>query len=45
MVTDTLSRKTKATLEGLIVGMERQLAELKEMGADLDINVRGELVA
>ena len=38
VVADALSRKTKATLEGLTVGRELQLAQLKELGADLDIN-------
>jgi hypothetical protein len=45
VVADALSRKNKATLGRLIVGKERHLAELKEMGADLDINAGGGLVA
>jgi hypothetical protein len=45
VVADALSSKNKATLGRLIVGKERQLAELKEMGADLDINAGGGLVA
>ena len=45
VVADALSRKTKATLDGLTVGKEQQLAELKEMGADLDINAGGGLLA
>jgi hypothetical protein len=45
MVVDALSRKNKATLGRLTVGKERQLVELKEMGADLDINAGGGLVA
>jgi hypothetical protein len=45
VVADALSRKNKATLGRLTMGKERQLAELKEMGADLDINARGGLVA
>ena len=45
VVADALSHKNKATLGRLTVGKEQQLAELKEMGADLDINVGGGLVA
>ena len=45
VVADALSRKNKATLEGLTVGKEQQLAELKKMGAKLDVNTRGGLVA
>ena len=45
VVADALSRKTKATLEGLTVGRERQLAGLKGLGVDLDINPGGGLVA
>jgi hypothetical protein len=45
MVADALIRKNKATLGRLTVGKERQLAELKEMGADLGINAGGGLVA
>jgi len=45
VVADALSRKNKATLGRLTVGKERQLTELKEMGADLGINVGGGLVA
>ena len=33
MVADALSQKNKITLEELTVGKERQLAELKKMGA------------
>ena len=45
MVVDALSRKNKATLGRVIVGKERQLAELKEMGTELHINAGGGLVA
>jgi len=45
VVANALSRKNKATLGRLTVGKERQLAELKEMGANLDINAGGGLVA
>ena len=45
VVADALSRKNKATLGRLTVGKERQLAELKEMGADLRINAGGGLLA
>ena len=45
VVADALSRKNKASLGRLIVGKERQLVELKEMGAYLGINARGGLVA
>ncbi|XP_073267141.1 uncharacterized protein [Populus alba] len=45
VVADALSRKNKATLGRLTVGKERHLEELKEMGADLDINDGGRLVA
>ena len=34
VVADAFSRKNKATLEGVTVGEERQLAELKKMGAN-----------
>jgi hypothetical protein len=37
--------KIKATLGRLTVGKDRQLAELKEMGADLGINTGGGLLA
>jgi hypothetical protein len=45
MVADALSRKNKATLGRLTVRKDQQLAELKEMSADLGINAGGELVA
>ena len=45
MVANALSHKNKATLGRLAVGKKRQLAELKEMGADLGINAGGGLVA
>jgi hypothetical protein len=45
VVADALSRKNKATLGRLTVGKERQLTELKEMDADLGINIGGGLVA
>jgi hypothetical protein len=45
VVADALSRKNKATLGRLTVGKECQLAELKEMGANLGINAGGGLVA
>jgi len=45
VVADALSCKKKPTLGRLTVGKERQLVELKEMGADLDINAGGGLVA
>ncbi|KAL9363709.1 hypothetical protein Peur_041582 [Populus x canadensis] len=41
VVADALSRKNKASLGSLTVGKERQLAELKELGADLGIDARG----
>jgi len=44
-VADALNRKNKATLGRLTVGKERQLVELKEMGAELGINAGGGLVA
>ena len=34
VVVDALSRKNKATLGRLTMGKDRQLAELKEIGAD-----------
>jgi len=45
MVADALSRKNKATLGRLTVRKDQQLAELKEMSADLGINAGGGLVA
>ena len=45
VVADALSRKNKVNLERLTVGKKRQLAELKEMGANLDVNAGGGLVA
>jgi len=45
VVADALSCKNKATLGKPKVGKDRQLAELKEMGARLGISVRGRLVA
>ena len=45
VVANALSQKNKVTLEGFTVGKERQLAELKNMGANLDVNARGGLVA
>jgi hypothetical protein len=45
VVANALSHKNKATLGRLAVGKKRQLAELKEMGADLGINAGGGLVA
>ena len=45
MVADALSHKNKASLGSITVGKERQLAELKELGADLGINAGGGLVA
>ena len=45
VVADALSRKNKVNLERLTVGKKRQLTELKEMGANLDVNAGGGLVA
>ena len=45
MVADALSRKNKATQKGETGGKERPLAELKKLGAKLDINAGGGLVA
>ena len=45
VVADALSRKNKGTLSKPGVGKDRQLAELKEMGVELGINVGGGLVA
>ena len=45
VVADALSRKSQAFLGRLTVGKERQLAELKELGADLGVDARGGLVA
>jgi hypothetical protein len=45
MVADALSRKNKATLGKPKLWKEWQLAELKEMGAELGINLGGELLA
>jgi len=45
VVADALSHKNKATLSEPTVWKEQQLAELKEMGAELSINSRGELLA
>ena len=45
VVADALSRKNKATLGRVTVGKERQLAELKEMSTELNINAGGGLVA
>jgi len=45
MVADALSRKNRATLSKSTVGNDRQLVELKGMGAKLGINAGGGLVA
>jgi hypothetical protein len=45
VVADAFSRKNKATLGRLTMGKEQQLVELKDMGADLDINAGDGLVA
>ena len=45
MVADALNRKNKATLGRFTMGKKPKLPELKEMGANLDINARGGLVA
>jgi len=45
VVANALSRKNKAALSKPTVGNDRQLAKLKEIGAEMDINAGGELVA
>jgi hypothetical protein len=45
VVADALSCKNKATMGRLIVGKDRQLVELKDIGADLSNIVGGRLVA
>jgi hypothetical protein len=45
VVANALSRKNKAALSKPTMWKEQQLAELKEMGVELDINSGGELLA